>query len=97
MTHPIPTTLESLPNIGPATAADLRRLGITEPAQLKSADPYALFEKLCRLTGHRHDPCTLDVFLSAVRFMQGAPAKPWWAYTAERKSTLARAKPKRPS
>lgn len=93
MPRPTATTLESLPNIGPATAADLRRVGITAPAQLKPADPYALFDKLCRLTGRRHDPCTLDVFLSAVRYMQGAPAKPWWAYTAERKATLARKRP----
>jgi hypothetical protein len=31
----------------------------------------------------------LDVFLSAVRFMEGAPARPWWHYTAERKRALA--------
>jgi hypothetical protein len=27
----------------------------------------------------------LDDFLAAVRFMGGGPARPWWAYTAERK------------
>ncbi len=31
----------------------------------------------------------LDTFIAAVRFVEGAPAKPWWAYTAERKRTLA--------
>jgi hypothetical protein len=31
----------------------------------------------------------LDVFISAVRFMEGAPARPWWRYTAERKRALA--------
>jgi hypothetical protein len=24
-----------------------------------------------------------------VRFVEGAPARPWWAYTVERKRTLA--------
>ena len=49
-----------------------------------------LYDELCRVTGTRHDPCVLDVFLAAVRFMEGKPAKPWWAYTAERKRELAK-------
>lgn len=81
--------LEDLPNVGPATAADLRRLGITRPRQLLGKDPYHLFDKLCRATGTRHDPCVLDVFIAAVRFAGGAPARPWWRYTKERKRILA--------
>jgi hypothetical protein len=27
---------------------------------------------------------------SAVRFVDGGPARPWWAYTAERKRELAK-------
>ncbi len=81
--------LEQLPNVGPATARDLRSLGITRPQALVGKDPYALYERLCRRTGLRHDPCVMDVFLSVVRFMEGAPARPWWAYTAERKRTTA--------
>ena len=87
--------LEDLPNVGPAVAADLRAIGIGRPAQLAGRDPYALYEALNRRTGVRHDPCVLDTFIAAVRFVEGAPAKPWWAYTAERKRTLAvRAKAK---
>lgn len=41
------------------------------------------------MTGVRHDPCVIDVFLAATRFMGGEPAKPWWHYTAERKRALA--------
>lgn len=78
--------LEDLPNVGPATAADLRRLGITRPSQLAGADPLQLYTRLCEATGARQDPCVLDVFISVVRFMEGAPARPWWAYTAERKA-----------
>jgi len=81
--------LEDLPNVGKSIAADLRELGIRAPAQLKNKDPYALYERLNRLTGARHDPCLLDTFIAAVRFVEGGPVKPWWAYTAERKRALS--------
>lgn len=64
---------------------DFNALGITRPAQLHSADPFALYRRLCKITATRHDPCVLDTFISAVRFMEGEPARPWWHYTAERK------------
>ena len=48
----------------------------------------AMFDELRRATGQRHDPCLLDTFIAAVRFMSGEPAKPWWAYTDERKRAL---------
>ena len=82
-------TLEDLPNVGKAIAADLRALGIRRPGQLKRRNPYALYDRLNRVTGLRHDPCLLDTFIAVVRFVDGGPAKPWWAYTAERKRTLA--------
>ncbi len=81
--------LQDLPNIGPAMTRDLRRLGINVPADLIGRDPQALYERLSRLTGVRQDPCVLDVFLSVVRFMDGDPAQPWWAYTEERRQILA--------
>ena len=81
--------LEDIPNVGPAVAGDLRKLGINEPDDLVGRDPYAMYDDLCRLTGQRHDPCLLDTFIAAVRYMEGAPKKPWWKYTAERKRELA--------
>ena len=81
--------LEDIPNVGPAIAADLRRLGITSPANLMGRDPYAMYDDLCRITGQRHDPCVLDTFIAAVRFMAGGPKRPWWKYTTERKRELA--------
>jgi hypothetical protein len=81
--------LADIPNIGPAMVADFRNLGIERPAQLSGQDPYALYDRLCRVTGVRHDPCVIDTFISAVRFMDGAPPHPWWHYTAERKRRLA--------
>jgi len=82
------TELEQLPNVGPAIAAKLRRIGIRAPHDLIGRDPYVLFEELVRVTGKRHDLCLLDVFISAVRFMAGEPGRPWWAYTSERKARL---------
>jgi hypothetical protein len=83
------TELQHIPNIGPAVAADLRLLGVVRPQDLVGRDPYAMYDELCRLTKQRHDPCLLDTFIAAVRFMAGEPSKPWWAYTAERKRELA--------
>ena len=77
--------LEQLPNIGSSIAADLRLLGIAHPRELAAADAFQLYQALCRATGQRQDPCVLDTFLAAVDFMRGAPAQPWWAYTAQRK------------
>lgn len=81
--------LEDIPNVGPAIAADLRRIGIATPAELPGRDPFAMYDELCGVTGQRHDPCVLDTFMAAVRYMEGAPKKPWWGYTAERKRVLA--------
>jgi hypothetical protein len=83
------SALEDLPNVGRKIAADLRTLGIRRPSQLKGSNPYVLYERLNRITGTRHDPCVLDTFIAAVRFVDGGPAKPWWAYTSERKRVVA--------
>ena len=80
------TRLEDLPNVGPATAAKLRRIDVREPSDLIGRDPYALYDELNARTGECHDPCLLDVLIAVTRFMSGEPAKPWWAYTAERKA-----------
>ncbi len=77
--------LQDIPNIGPAMIEDFKKLEIYTPADLKKQDAFALYQKLCALTHTRHDPCVLDTFIAAVQFMNGAPAHPWWHYTAERK------------
>ena len=81
--------LTDLPNVGPACAKDLQRLGISTPADLRGRDAYQMYAQLCADTGQRHDPCVIDVFLSITRFMAGGPPQPWWAFTAERKAALA--------
>ena len=70
-----------VPNVGPATALDLVRLGIFEPKALKKQHADAMYAKLCKIDGVRHDPCVIDVFESLVAYANGAPARPWWFYT----------------
>ena len=91
MKKSLATALEDLPSVGKAIAADFRRVGIRAPRDLRGRDPYRLYRSLNRITGVRHDPCVLDTFIAAVRYVEGAPARPWWHYTAERKRTLAQA------
>ena len=79
------TVLEAIPNVGASIARDLRSIGIKQPRDLIGRDPHSLYQALCDRTRTRQDPCVLDTFISAVRFMEGAPARPWWSYTAERK------------
>lgn len=85
--------LRKLPNIGPAMARDLLRLGIEREADLRGQDPEELYRRLCALDGRRHDPCVLDTFTAVVDFASGAPARPWWEYSRQRKARLAKASP----
>jgi hypothetical protein len=82
--------LTDLPNVGPSVAGDLRLIDIHEPAQLVGRSPVELYRQLSEVTGARHDPCVLDVFMSITRFMDGEPPRPWWDYTAERKAMVGR-------
>src|SRR5262245_27218920 len=72
--------LEDITNIGPSIAGDLRLIGISAPKDLVGRDPYLLYDKLCLARGVRQDPCVLDVFISAVRYMEGGSARPWYRY-----------------
>ncbi|WKB53229.1 helix-hairpin-helix domain-containing protein [Eleftheria terrae] len=82
--HPT-ASLELIPNIGPSLAEDLALLGIHAPRDLIGRDALVLYHDLCARTGQRQDPCVLDTFMAAIDFMRGAPAAPWWHYTAQRK------------
>ena len=86
---PAPTAtkaLQKIPNVGPAIAADLLRLGITRADDLVDRDPDELYVALCRIDGVRHDPCLRDVFAAAAHYARGGPARPWWTFTPERKA-----------
>lgn len=79
---------QQIPNVGAQVAGDFRALGLRSPSDLKGKDPYQLYEALCVKTKTRHDPCLLDTFISAVYFMDGKGAKPWWFFTPQRKCSL---------
>jgi hypothetical protein len=78
--------LLQLQNVGPQAAADFRLLGIQSPQQLRGRDPWQLFLELCDRTGRRHDPCVLDVLISACHYIHTGEARAWWSFTAERKA-----------
>ena len=80
--------LTDIPNIGKSLAADLAGLGLGTPGAVQGMDPLAAYERLRGPMGKRHDPCVFDTFLAAHDFMNGAPARPWWHYTAQRKRLL---------
>ncbi|MBK9550331.1 MAG: helix-hairpin-helix domain-containing protein [Gemmatimonadetes bacterium] len=86
-------TLTDLPNVGKATAGDLRLLGIKHPRDLQGRDPYDMFDQLCAITRSNQDPCVIDVFLSVTAFINGGEPKPWWSFTAERKAVGRRRAP----
>jgi len=83
------TKLTDLPNIGKAAEADLIRLGIQMPHDLLGRNAYQMYDDLCRITGQKHDPCVIDMFLSIVNFINGGEPQDWWKFTAQRKAYLA--------
>ncbi|OGL47185.1 MAG: mitomycin resistance protein [Candidatus Schekmanbacteria bacterium RBG_13_48_7] len=77
--------LVELPNIGNAMADSLQLIGIDHPKKLIGKNPFKLFETLCAVSGTRHDPCVIDVFMAVIHFMEGGDPLPWWSFTDERK------------
>ncbi|MCW9013870.1 MAG: helix-hairpin-helix domain-containing protein [Gammaproteobacteria bacterium] len=86
------SNFQDIPNVGKVIEQQLLLLGITEPSDLIGMNPYDMFANLCRITGKQQDPCIIDVFISAVKYMEGGPIKKWWEFTAERKMKMARNK-----
>lgn len=84
--RPVPFDFTTLPNAGPATAEDLRRLGITTLAQLAKGDPRDMYDRMAALDGQPHDICVLDVFTALVEHARTGKSKPWWHYSRARKA-----------
>jgi len=84
--------LIQLPNIGKAIAEDLQLIGIDHPRKLIGKEPFELYEELCTISGKRHDPCVIDVFMSAIHFMEGGDPLPWWSFTDKRKKHITKIK-----
>ena len=79
------------PTSAPRWRASSRRLDIASVDDLRGRDGEELFERLCALDAQRHDPCLLDTFVAAVDYANGAPPRPWWEYSRERKARGASA------
>ncbi len=80
--------LEELPNIGKAIGKDLRLIGIEHPQELIGKSALQLYSLLCNKKGQRIDHCVIDVFMSAIHYMEGGESQPWWAFTQTRKRIL---------
>ena len=83
------TNFQEIPNVGKAIEVKLNLLGFSKPVELIEKDPYEMYYDLCRILNKDCDPCLLDVFISAVRYMEGGPSKKWWELTEERKIKLS--------
>jgi hypothetical protein len=85
--------LGDLISVGPAMLRDFEMLGIRNVRQLARAHPRKMYDRLCRLTGQRQDPCVLDVFCAAVAQARN-PRLPaaqcqWWYWSRKRKAAHA--------
>jgi hypothetical protein len=93
-------SLADLDGIGPAMLADLERLEVPDVATLACQEPRALYDRLCRLTGVRQDPCVLDTFCCAVAQARdpGLPAAQrrwwWWSRLRLRQGAPPRRRPR---
>ncbi len=60
--------LKVIPGVGPATAADLVKIGIRKVSDLKGKDPQRLFDRSNRMAGMVQDRCVLYVYRCAVYY-----------------------------
>jgi hypothetical protein len=81
--------LRDLSGVGPSIERDLVSLGIQSVMQLARADGRKLYDRLCRQTGKRQDPCVWDVFECAIAQARHpdlpAEQRNWWFYSRSRK------------
>ena len=88
--------LQTIPGVGPATADDLRLIGIRRVRDLQGKNPEKLYAKLCKRTGRQIDRCALYVFRCAVYFASRKkhdPAKlKWWNWKDRQPTTSGRTK-----
>ena len=83
--RPVPvngTGLRTIPGVGKSIEQDLIELGYTSVADLKGADPEAMYNRFCTMKGQQIDRCLLYVFRCAVYFAGHKTHDPkklkWW-------------------
>jgi hypothetical protein len=82
--------LSDLRNVGKATLADLKLLGIDSVEELAHQDATFLFHELEKRTKQRQDPCVWDVFAAIIHEAVTGEASNWWDWTERRKTLLKR-------
>jgi hypothetical protein len=85
MSKTTPDPLRVIPGVGPSIAADLRALGVTDPTDLRGADPERLYARSNAQRGVVQDRCLLYVFRCAVYFANTSRHQPellkWWNWS----------------
>jgi nucleotidyltransferase/DNA polymerase involved in DNA repair len=81
--------LRDLAGVGRSIEADLHSLGVKSVVQLAACDGEDLYQRLCRKTHSRQDPCVLDTFRCAVAQARDphlpAERRNWWWWSRQRK------------
>jgi Pathogenicity locus len=84
--------LKDLRGIGVKMLGDFEKLGIRSVDELKSRDAQKLYDRICKLSGTRQDPCVLDTYRCAIEQARH-PDLPveqtnWWYWSRVRKKRL---------
>jgi Pathogenicity locus len=84
--------LKDLRGIGVKMLGDFEKLGIRSVNELKSRDAKKLYDRMCKLTGTRQDPCVLDTYRCAIEQARH-PDLPveqtnWWYWSRVRKRSI---------
>jgi len=68
----------------------ISKLGIRSVNDLKSRDAQKLYDRMCKLTGTRQDPCLLDTYRCAIEQARNPKLPPeqtnWWYWSRLRKA-----------
>ena len=83
-------SLRDLAGIGPSIERNLHDLGVRSVKSLAACRGDKLYQRLCKSTGIRQDPCVLDTFRCAVAQAQNpdlpAEQRHWWWWSRRRKA-----------
>ncbi|MDP9170791.1 MAG: helix-hairpin-helix domain-containing protein [Acidobacteriota bacterium] len=81
--------LKDLRGIGKKMLEDFEKLKVTSIPQLEASDPQELYDRMCRITKTRQDPCVLDTYRCAVEQARNPNLPPeqkdWWYWSRVRK------------
>jgi hypothetical protein len=82
--------LQDLRGIGKKMLEDFQLLGITSVRQLKTQNARALYDRMCKITATKQDPCVLDTYRCAIEQARDPnlpeEQKDWWYWSRIRKA-----------